>query len=213
MVEYYRKYLSRLDLISVREKSGSNIIKKLINRDVDVVLDPTLLLNMDEWMQFSEIIDSESPYILCYGNSSGDSFMEKFALHIQKFTGWRILRLNGKFYNYFDRKMEYVLDAGPKEWLGYMANASLILGQSFHATAFAVNFKRPFYSLLRGEVNHDARQKEFLSLVGLQQRSIVCNDSFPSFSASDLSVDWNGSHSILEEEREKSYNFIRRLSS
>ena len=213
LVEYYRKHLSRLDLISVREKSGSDIIKGLINRNAEVVLDPTLLLNMDEWMHFSEKNNNNKPYILCYGNSSKDNYMERFAIHVQKFTGWDILRLNGKFYNYFDKKMEYVLDAGPKEWLGYMANASLILGQSYHATVFAVNFKRPFYSFLRGEVNHDARQKEFLSLIGLQKRSVVCGDLFPNFSTSDFSIDWSDSSSILEEERERSYNFIQRLSA
>ena len=61
--------LKKFDSISVREISGANIIKKLIGKDVPIVLDPTMLFDGDEWrMLYREhagYMEKEN-YILCY---------------------------------------------------------------------------------------------------------------------------------------------------
>ena len=49
----FKEYLSQFKSISVREQKGKDIIKSLINKDVPVVLDPTLMLNKEEWEKFS----------------------------------------------------------------------------------------------------------------------------------------------------------------
>lgn len=41
--------INHIKFLSVREEQGAKIIKKLINREVQVVLDPTLLLSKEEW--------------------------------------------------------------------------------------------------------------------------------------------------------------------
>jgi hypothetical protein len=48
-VALYSSYLSKYKFISVRESSGANIIKKMLNRDVNIVCDPSLLLDKSEW--------------------------------------------------------------------------------------------------------------------------------------------------------------------
>lgn len=44
-----RKFLSRINHLSVREKSGQEIVKTLTGRNAELVCDPTLLLSADEW--------------------------------------------------------------------------------------------------------------------------------------------------------------------
>lgn len=69
-IEKYRKHLSSFSAISVRENSGVRIIRETLSLNVDsrVVLDPTLLLSADEWMDSLKITRAKSPerYILMY---------------------------------------------------------------------------------------------------------------------------------------------------
>ena len=50
--ETYRKHLEKFNAISVRESNGIGIIKNELNLQcaAEVVLDPTLLLNKEEWL-------------------------------------------------------------------------------------------------------------------------------------------------------------------
>ncbi|MFZ2284905.1 MAG: polysaccharide pyruvyl transferase family protein [Lutibacter sp.] len=204
----YRKYLNNFSAIGVREKTGVKMVKELTNINAELVLDPTLLLTKLEWMQVMEIQAKTEPYILCYGITSKDNYMERLALHIKKHTGYKIIRINGKFFDYFNKSMQYILDAGPAQWLGLFANASLILGQSFHATAFAVNFERPFIPILRGDDNHDSRQLQFLKLIGLENRAITVGDKFPEVDKSLLEVDFKAPIEVLDKERKNSIIFL-----
>ena len=47
--EKARKFLSRINFLSVREKSGQEIIKSLTGRDAELVCDPTMLMTSQEW--------------------------------------------------------------------------------------------------------------------------------------------------------------------
>ena len=61
------KYLNRFDALSTRELSGREIIYERIQKKIDVVCDPTLLMTTDEWdtvISSKAILDK--PYIFCY---------------------------------------------------------------------------------------------------------------------------------------------------
>ena len=47
--EKARKFLSRINYLSVREKSGQDIIMHLTGRNAELVCDPTMLLTKNEW--------------------------------------------------------------------------------------------------------------------------------------------------------------------
>src|SRR5690625_3222498 len=64
----YTNYLSEMNHISVREDAGADIVRSLTGREAEVVLDPTLLLSKEEWMEIAET-DPDKPkngYILTY---------------------------------------------------------------------------------------------------------------------------------------------------
>ncbi len=63
----YKKGLNSIEFISVRENDGANIVENLINKKVKVVLDPTLMVSKNEWIQL--IVDKpkyKEKYILTY---------------------------------------------------------------------------------------------------------------------------------------------------
>lgn len=209
----YAKRIGAFDMLGVRERSGVRLVKELTGRDAVLTLDPTLLFSGDFWRNEAVRPQEESPYIVCYGTNQGSSYMEQLALHLGRQTGWKIVRLNGKFHNAFDHRMRYVLDAGPREWLGYLANARLVIGQSFHATAFAVNFGTPLIPLLRGRPDHDERQKDFLDLVGLGRSSITVGDPFPAARDLDMEPDAAEAQRLLSEHRDRSLGYLKNALS
>jgi hypothetical protein len=138
--------------------------------------------------------------------------MEKLALHLQKLTGYKIIRINGKFYDHFDRKMQYILDAGPQHWLYLFEHASFILAKSFHATAFAINFRRPFLSILTGKKDHDSRQIHLLNQLGLTSRAITIGNKFPGMADMDLHFKENNSSiEQLEAAKIESIRYLKKI--
>ena len=60
------EYLNRIEMLGVREKSGAELIERLTGRKAVVVLDPTLLLNKEEWAQAIPVKPVlENDYIFC----------------------------------------------------------------------------------------------------------------------------------------------------
>ena len=53
-----RKFLARINHLSVREKSGQEIIKRLTGREAELVCDPTLLLTAGEWDEALSVSNS-----------------------------------------------------------------------------------------------------------------------------------------------------------
>lgn len=208
--DFYRNGLNNIDFLSVREESGAALVKQLTGRRAQVVLDPTLLLDGTQWIAEAKPYSIDRPYVLCYGENPGSNYMERLGLHIAKKTGWQLVRLNGKFHDYFRTSLRYVLDAGPREFLGLFSNAELVIGQSFHATVFAINMKRPFISLLRGSPDHDARQREVLEMAGLSSRALTCGDDFPDTRSLGLESSFDAAHSRLAIARAASFEFLTR---
>lgn len=210
--ECYRdKYIQSLkdfDKISVREKQGSQIIRDLISKECDVVLDPTLLLSKEEWHEVAEDnIDNDDKYILVYAYGDSKNIME-LAKNISKKTSYKIIRILSTYKK--SLKIKYIKSAGPGEFLGLFKNAEYVITNSFHGTAFSINFNKQFYvELLPEREGTNSRIIDLLNLFHLQDRIIT------SISRVDLNqtIDYRNVNKLLNVEREKSYEFLRKICS
>lgn len=179
--EDFQEKINRFDYISVREKAGKEIIQLLTDKEVKVVLDPTLLLNVDEWSKIAAPIRIKKPYIFCYLFGTR-SYIGEFVEYARKITKMKVVCIP---YTEREKNPAYtqVYDAGPSEFLGLLKNASLVITDSFHATAFSINFNTPFYSLLRNEdadeINMNSRIFSILDLVGLCDRLVPPDVKYP----------------------------------
>ena len=149
----YRKLLKSYSAISVREKSAADLLQEISPVKVEVVVDPTMLLEKKEWDIFSEqaIVapawNADQNYILCYfvGNKKEYwSYVDK----IEQATGYHVLAIamNG---NEIQEKYQPVYNAGPKEFVWLIKNASIVCTDSFHASVFSIINHREFYVLKR----------------------------------------------------------------
>jgi hypothetical protein len=135
-VWYFKKNLSDLKYISVREERAAEIVKELTGRTAEVTLDPTLLLDKADWEYIAKKpkLYIEDKYICTYFLGEVPEAVQAFA----KEKGLPVYALNS-----IDSPELYTLD--PAEFLYMIQNASYVLTDSFHAVAFSIKFNKEFY--------------------------------------------------------------------
>ena len=207
-IDDFVSLIKKFDALSVRESAGQRIIESLSGRECRVVLDPTLLLTKDEWLSLSAEPVSSEPYIFCYIFSERD-YVGSFIEHVRNLLGFKVVTIpfTAREFNSDSIKMK---SAGPQDFISLIANASLVITDSFHATAFSINLNRPFYSLMRNSENEknnmNSRIDSILAMTGLEKRKITCKEDFPEIV--DLDIDFSNANKIISEKRSADMNFL-----
>lgn len=203
----YAKLLQNIDYVSVRENQGLELVKQIGGRKAVQVLDPTLLLGKNEWLQIaSNKFVFDFPYILSYSLNTSNNYW-KIAYSYARKNGLKIINLRHSFEKEKipDCRMD-IFDAGPREFIYLLANASMVITNSFHGTIFSINFNVPFVAVLNQISETNSRIFSILDKLSLNDRCVYdsqsCADS-PSF---DMS--FSSANSILDIERKKSINFL-----
>ncbi len=133
-----KNYLNRIQFISCREESGSEIVKDLTNRDVPVVADPTILFNGDEWEQMlpSKRVQ-EGKYIFSYILGTEKKYRDE-VLKLSKEKGLPIVSIH----QYVDADLGFgdveITDASPTEFVDLIRNAEYVCTDSFHGSVFSI---------------------------------------------------------------------------
>ena len=168
--EQISKLTNRFRYLSVRENTGARIIQELNGREAKVVLDPTLLLDNDDWEQcIPGKIDGK--YLLVYFLRENKKYWK-----VVKEVADR-LHLGIKVIPVFEddlRMSGAQKDAGPDDFVRLIHGASFVCTDSFHGMAFSVNFNKQFLPFKRfpdkAADNQNSRVIDFLDSVGLRDR-------------------------------------------
>ena len=176
--EIYRKLLNNFDVISVREQSGVDLVKKLCNKEVHLVADPTLLLNIKDWQPYmKDYPNMPLKYVLIYQLASSSKLVEQ-AIDLGKEIGCPIYRICKRSYRNEENKgVINIKDAGPQEFISLISKASFIVTNSFHGTAFSVNFHTPFYVVLSKKKKNNSRIESLLEKLHIEDRIIYDNEA------------------------------------
>ena len=170
-------YLRRIDAISVRENAGAKIVREMIGKDVPVVVDPTMLLTRDEWLeQVPDKILVEKPYIFAYllgTNKSHRNLVVKFA----KQVGLPIVTVSHcDHYNKADLGFgDFVRDdVGPEEFVNLIRHATYVCTDSFHGSVFSIIHHKQFVTFTRyaqnAVVSKNSRIESLFQNFKLEQR-------------------------------------------
>ena len=171
----YRKYLSKFNAISVREKNGISIIKDELKIECtpEVLLDPTLLLSKEEWLESipRSTFKKKKKYILLYMLTYAFEprpYIFDILKHMQQQDDYDILALEGYTPKEDANGLEMIdkTDSSIPEFIDMFANADIVVTSSFHGTAFAINFGIPLISVVPNG-DEDDRQTTLLKNVGL----------------------------------------------
>lgn len=200
--KFYKERLQNFKAISVREDAGKQIVKNLTQReDVEVLIDPTMLLDSSEWDKVLKIPKNElqNKYILNYflGNISNERKSEIERVAIEN---------NCQIINVLDINDPYYC-CGPSEFLYLEKNAFLICTDSFHSSVFAILYNKPFIIFDREDknVNMNSRIETLIKKFNLKDRKFnykITNEN--------LEHDYTDAYQILYDERKKSIEFLKK---
>lgn len=179
--EGVKNLLDDFNSISCREKSLSEKISCVMNQEIPTVCDPVFLLSKDEWLKIAEK-PREQNYILAYKISENldfDDEVERCASRLgKKVVQIVYIKSLRKF---FYKKQHFAEGISVEIFLGYIANADLVITTSFHGTAFSLIFERPFYVLkLQNGAGRVTDLLETLSLSGRYVERIPDDKKFLS---------------------------------
>lgn len=197
--------VSKFNKISVREKQGKKIIEENLKRDVEVVLDPTLLLKKKQWEKISKYEERKKDYILLYIIALTPSLIE-FANRLAKEKDCDIVYLNHSYKTKMG--MENIRNASPEEFLGYLQNAKYVVTSSFHGVVFSINFEKEFFfELSKAKENFNSRLENIVDILKLRDREIVNGNN----NSINKNIDYKKVNILLENERKKSMQFINKM--
>lgn len=180
-LQKYIQYIKEFKNISVREPKLKNILNNLNISRITVTLEPTLLLDKDDYKTFiSNERYLKDRYIFCYSAKCNRDVMKK-ANEIGKHFGLPVYAI---FNTYRSEKnwmygLKNIYDAGPEDFLNILQNAELVLTDSFHGNVFSIIMEKPFYYLApessSKEIEIDDRIDGLFEQIGLAGRKITVN--------------------------------------
>jgi len=157
---------AKYDAISTRELRGKVFLKSRLNRNIQVTLDPTLLLVAKDYSEIASKKTLSTPYILYYTPREEKGFFIHALTLASKLKMKVVVTQDSKEYEGHDNII-FKLDCGPKEFLSLIKGASYCIGNSFHLLAFSLIFHKEFI-LLSNE--QDSRMLNILEQLGLASR-------------------------------------------
>lgn len=186
MTEKIKPLAKKFDAISVREKSGVELLRDNLGVESIDVLDPTLLLNADDYKRIINGIEMpRTPYIANY-------VLDMNGLKLKS------IRKDSKYYNlkvFRVGKMNKDGFDSIESWIAGIANAERVITDSFHGTVFSIIFEKPV-KILCNNIRGNTRLESLLSTLNLK----IDNDGYYIVNDSN--------RKIIELERQKSIAFL-----
>ncbi len=174
-----KEWLLKFQHIGVREQAAVRTIADLTGRsDVVQVVDPTLLISVTEWRNFAKDaeVEIELPrhFIFCYLVGDNPWYVDQLRAVSDK-VGLPIVIVPACENPLFEFEGSIVYRyATAVEFVALIDRADFVCTDSFHATAFSINFKKPFVEFMRfreGDVaSQNSRIYELLTHYGLMKR-------------------------------------------
>ncbi|MGE4588694.1 MAG: polysaccharide pyruvyl transferase family protein [Acidaminococcaceae bacterium] len=207
--EIFKKCLTNINFISVRENKGADIVKKITGRDAEVVLDPTFLISSVQWTKIAVEPNLDCKYILCY--MLGDNIQHRKCItQMQKKYGYKIVTLlfskADSNFGDFIRKND-----GPREFLGLIKNAEIVCTDSFHGVALSLNYGKNFVVFERFKrediICQNDRLYNILSKLNLMDRIINSEAKLENL---DMDINYKEVNILLDKEKNNSMMFLKR---
>lgn len=174
--EKYKNYINCFDALSIREKNGQKWLKELTGKDVDVLIDPTLLLDKKD---YDRIVDKDyevpDNYIFFYCPTF-DKDICKFVKQVADNYQLPVITWSSKkFFIHNIKKYGFTLAEyeSPAVYLKLIKHATLVFTTSFHGTIFSSIYKRKFFTIKNGDMfGEDDRVLTLLESLGLMEQLI-----------------------------------------
>ena len=203
-----KHFLACLDGVSVRERSGAEIVAGLTGQDAVVVPDPTILLG-----DFGDLIGQETTgvvgnHVFCYALRS-DEPIRQVAERVGEVLEAKIVSPRTSRQRW--RDIGTGIQPGPVDWLRSLATSRFVVSNSFHGIVLSILHHRPFIAvgLPAGKGALNERALDLLEQVGLLGRFV---ETFSSARVDQLiseTIDWSHVDACLAQLRGIGQEFLK----
>lgn len=200
-IRYVKEHLGNFDCVSTREIGMQNLLASIQNIQYPLVLDPTLLCTKEDYSEFFK--NKKSKYLLLY-QVGIDNTTLSVANYVADILGLSIIELT--FEVALKVKNNVKDTVGPDTFVGLIKNADYVVTNSFHGTAFSVNFNIPFLSVLIP--GREGRAKSLLETVKLEERGVYSTSDIKNLEMN--TDDFDFPNQILRDERKKSMDYLKK---
>lgn len=204
--EEAQNLVKEFNAVSVRESSGINLCAKYLNVKATHVLDPTMLLDAEDYLDVvrKENIERSQGNMFCYildPTKEKTNMIERY----EKCLGLKPFELMPQ-----DRISRYrkptksVFDfAHVHSWIQAFYDSEYVICDSFHGVVFSIIFNKPF-TVIQNNGRGNARFDSLLEIFNLKSRLVSPADT--RILSND--IDWHKVNNIREEWKSKSLNFL-----
>lgn len=195
------------DAVSVREDSGVDLCKKYFDIEAEHVLDPTLLLNQEDYkkligeQRLSKIQSGIYTYILDK-TLDKENFIHKIADQL----GESVFNCQAKSKLADSKNVEDCIMPDPKDWLAGFANAKYVITDSFHGMVYAITFNKPFV-VIGNKDRGIARFTSLLHKLDLRERLIFDLNADYVF---QNNINWDNVESLKKSYMKHSMNYLKK---
>lgn len=202
-LELYKNKLEIIDSISVRESDAMIELRKILGKDVEEVLDPTLLLTSEQWTSNLEENEIKEKYILAYFVEKDDTYL-KIVNYLAELTGLKIIHFEKRNSNY-KSVSQSAYTADPFGFVNLIKNAEYVVATSFHATVFSILFHKKFFIVPHKKTG--SRVTSLLNKLEITDRVFYNFEDFKDQNY-NFETNWDVVEKNLNRERKKSIEFL-----
>lgn len=202
-VARYMPLIADIAHLSVREESGQQLIRKHLQREAPLVLDPTMLLERADW----ESVAQDSPYrhyLLYFSILDSLPGSDAYVRRVAREKGLRIVRI-GSVRDVLKRGFINARHVGPQGFLGLVRDADYVITSSFHGCVFSILFEKQFLCLLNRN-DRNSRLETLTAQLGLSGRLVRHVDT--PHASEQLPITYEPVRQRLAQKRRESLQFL-----
>lgn len=170
-----KELLKDFSHISVREEEGASMLSRILKKDIDVVLDPTLLIEPTEWDRLIDHSHDLSNCIFCYFLTLNMQYID-YARNYAAQNGKTLLFFDTGIYKATSIVNRNIFKGGPKQFLSCIKMSDLIFTDSYHASIFSVLYHKDFLTFVRfkesDKMNQNTRVYNLFEKIGISNRLV-----------------------------------------
>lgn len=206
------KLAKKFDLVTVREDSGVRLCEKYLDIKASQVLDPTMLLDKEDYIN---LIESENEtisqgtlfYYILDPSQEKENIVNTVAstTNLVPFTVMPTYQKENRTKKAVRNHIEQCVYPPVTTWLRGFMDAEMTIVDSFHGMVFSIIFNKPFWVIGNGK-RGNSRFDSLLTLLNLEDRFIGNIKNKPINYNSQ--IDWTSVNNILQREKSRSIKLL-----
>lgn len=202
--KYYRKNLSKIDCLSVREADSIKYLENVLDKKVEQCCDPVLFYQkdyFDKMAEYSKARQVNNEYVYAYILEENDYVVE-YVKRLSKEKHLKICFYAPNYETCFSEESVNCGADGPAEFIDRVKNADYVVTTSYHCVIFSLIYRKQFLAFSRSRTS--IKIPDLLNTLRIEDRLVLKNEKKDI----DKAIDYDTIHSEIIKFREKSLKYL-----